>query len=101
MTGSGKQKQPATGLETLSEIALTETEQLKIAINKSTDEGPGDKPGVPDVPEHHSNSEEESWTFSDDDEDDDANKDSDAHDDEDDEANKDSDAHDDDDVDAT
>ncbi|GKE04473.1 hypothetical protein Tco_1396491 [Tanacetum coccineum] len=83
MTGSGKQKQPATGLETLSEIALTETEQLKIAINKSTDEGPGDKPGVPDVPEHHSNSEEESWTFSDDDEDDDANKDSDAHDDDD------------------
>ncbi|GJR54845.1 hypothetical protein Tco_1405366 [Tanacetum coccineum] len=51
-----------------------------------TDEGAGDKPEVPDVPEHHSNSEEESWTFSDgddDDEDDDANKDSDAHDDDD------------------
>ncbi|GKA49722.1 hypothetical protein Tco_0742795 [Tanacetum coccineum] len=31
MTGSGKQKQPATGLETLSEIALSETKQLKIA----------------------------------------------------------------------
>ncbi|GJS99692.1 hypothetical protein Tco_0820862 [Tanacetum coccineum] len=30
MTVSGKQKQPATGLETLSEIALIETEQLKI-----------------------------------------------------------------------
>ncbi|GJY23538.1 hypothetical protein Tco_0397196 [Tanacetum coccineum] len=120
MTGSGKQKQPATGLETLSEIALTETEQLKIAIKRSriqthnsqasgsgdgvdilskvpdeqvhektgTDEGAGDKPEVPDVPEHHSNSEEESWTFSDDDddEDDDANKDSDAHDDDDDDA---------------
>ncbi|GJR09242.1 retrovirus-related pol polyprotein from transposon TNT 1-94 [Tanacetum coccineum] len=120
MTGSGKQKQPATGLETLSEIALTETEQLKIATKRSriqtlnsqasgsgdgvdilskvpdeqvhektgTDEGAGDKPEVPDVPEHHSNSEEESWTFSDgddDDEDDDANKDSDAHDDDDDE----------------
>ncbi|GKB54386.1 hypothetical protein Tco_0905139 [Tanacetum coccineum] len=119
MTGSGKQKQPATGLETLSEIALTETEQLKIATKRSriqtlnsqasgsgdgvdilskvpdeqvhektgTDEGAGDKPEVPDVPEHHSNSEEESWTFSDgddDDEDDDANKDSDAHDDDDD-----------------
>ncbi|GJW78394.1 hypothetical protein Tco_0140076, partial [Tanacetum coccineum] len=28
MTGSGKQKQPAIGLETLSEIALTETKQL-------------------------------------------------------------------------
>ncbi|GJZ10610.1 hypothetical protein Tco_0545369 [Tanacetum coccineum] len=110
MTDSGKQKQPATGLETLSEIALTETEQLKIAIKRSriqthtsqasgsgdgvdilskvpdeqvhektgTDEGAGDKPEVPDVPEHHSNSEEESWTFSDDD--DDANKDLDAHD---------------------
>ncbi|GJV38954.1 hypothetical protein Tco_1417394 [Tanacetum coccineum] len=35
MTGSGKQKQPAIGLETLSEIALTETEQLKIAIKRS------------------------------------------------------------------
>ncbi|GJZ69635.1 hypothetical protein Tco_0633185 [Tanacetum coccineum] len=100
MTGSGKQKQPATGLETLSEIALTETEQLKIATKRSriqtlnsqetgsgdgvdilskvpdeqvhektsTDEGAGDKP---EVPEHHSNSEEESWTFSDGDDDDD------------------------------
>ncbi|GKG45296.1 hypothetical protein Tco_0495374, partial [Tanacetum coccineum] len=35
MTGSGKQKQPVTGLKTLSEIALTETEQLKIAIKRS------------------------------------------------------------------
>ncbi|GJV90868.1 hypothetical protein Tco_1538681 [Tanacetum coccineum] len=105
MTSSGKQKQPTTGLETLSDIALTEIEQLKIAIKRSTDEGAGDKPEVPDVPKHHSNSEEESWTFSDgddeDDEDDDANNDLDAHDDEDDEddddANKDLDAHDDDD----
>ncbi|GJV87344.1 hypothetical protein Tco_1531282 [Tanacetum coccineum] len=64
MTGSGKHKQLATG----------------------TDKGAGDKPEVPDVPQHHSNSKEESWTFSDgddDDEDDDANKDSDAHDDDD------------------
>ncbi|GKD14348.1 hypothetical protein Tco_1198755, partial [Tanacetum coccineum] len=119
MTGSGKQKQPATGLETLSEIALTETEQLKIATKRSriqtlnsqasgsgdgvdilskvpdeqvhektgTYEGAGDKPEVPDVPEQHSNSDEETWTFSDgdddDEEDDDANKDSDAHDDDD------------------
>ncbi|GKE14614.1 hypothetical protein Tco_1422191, partial [Tanacetum coccineum] len=137
MTSSGKQKQPTTGLETLSDIALTETEQLKIAIKRSrihthssqasgsgngvdilskfpdeqvhektgTDEGAGDKPEVPDVPEHHSNSEEESWTFSDgddDDKDDDANKYLDVHDDEDDDdANKDLDAHDDDDDDAT
>ncbi|GJS40764.1 hypothetical protein Tco_0565807 [Tanacetum coccineum] len=35
MTGSGKQKQPATGLETLSEIALSETKQLKIATKRS------------------------------------------------------------------
>ncbi|GKD21136.1 hypothetical protein Tco_1222839 [Tanacetum coccineum] len=116
MNGSGKQKQPATGLETLSEIALTKTKQLKIATKRSQiqtlnsqasgsgdgvdilskvpdeqvhektgiDEGAGDKPEVPDVPEHHSDSEEDSWTFSDgddDDEDDDAKKDSDAHDD--------------------
>ncbi|GJU31417.1 hypothetical protein Tco_1175006 [Tanacetum coccineum] len=119
MTGLGKQKQPATGLETLSEIALTETKQLKIATKREvemfkhttsqemaswrwgfdilskvpdeqvhektgTDEGAGDRLEVPDVPEHHSNSKEESWTFSDDDEDDDANKDSDAHDNDDD-----------------
>ncbi|GJT04630.1 hypothetical protein Tco_0839092 [Tanacetum coccineum] len=117
-TKARKQKQPTTGLETLSNIALTKTEQLKIAIKRSRiqthssqasgsgdgvdilskvpdeqvhektsiNEGAGDKPKVPDVPEHHSNSEEESWTFSDgddDDEDDDANKDSDAHDDDD------------------
>ncbi|GKD31863.1 hypothetical protein Tco_1242641, partial [Tanacetum coccineum] len=120
MTGLGKQKQPAIGLETLSETTLTKTEQLKIAIKRSriqthnsqasgsddgvdilskvpdeqvhentgTDKGAGDKPEVPNVPKHHSNSEEESWTFSDgnddDDEDDDANKDLDAHDDDDD-----------------
>ncbi|GJR88311.1 hypothetical protein Tco_0212322 [Tanacetum coccineum] len=58
-----------------------------------TDEGVCDKPEVPDVPEHHSNSKEESWTFSDDDDD----EDDDAHADEDDAANKESDAHDDDD----
>ncbi|GJS45777.1 hypothetical protein Tco_0595898 [Tanacetum coccineum] len=60
MTGSGKQKQPTTGLETLFEITLSETEQLKIATKRSTDEGVGDKPEVPNVPEHHSNSKEES-----------------------------------------
>ncbi|GKG60032.1 hypothetical protein Tco_0609696, partial [Tanacetum coccineum] len=62
-----------------------------------TYKGAGDKLEVPDVPEHHSNSEEESWTFSDGN-DDDANKDLDAHDDEDDDdANKDLDTLDDDD----
>ncbi|GJQ95909.1 hypothetical protein Tco_0007048 [Tanacetum coccineum] len=89
MTGSGKQKQPATGLETLSEIALTETEQLKIATKRSRIQTLNSQASGSEVlrcTEHHSNSEEESWTFSDDDddEDDDANKDSDAHDDDDD-----------------
>ncbi|GKA30442.1 hypothetical protein Tco_0716747 [Tanacetum coccineum] len=115
-------------LETLSETALTEAEQLKIVIKRSRiqthssqasslgngvdilskvpdeqvhektciDEGAGDKPEVPDVPEHHFNSKEESWTFSNDDDDDD-DEDDDAHADEDDAANKESDAHDDDD----
>ncbi|GKC46128.1 hypothetical protein Tco_1063850 [Tanacetum coccineum] len=112
MTGSEMQIQPATGLATLSEVALTEAEQLKIAIKRSriqthisqasgsgdgvdipskvpdeqaqektgTDEGVSDKPEVPDVLKHHSDSEEESWTFSesdDDKEDDDADKESD------------------------
>ncbi|GKE47855.1 hypothetical protein Tco_1479113, partial [Tanacetum coccineum] len=35
MTGSGKQKQPAIGLETLSEISLSKTKQLKIATKRS------------------------------------------------------------------
>ncbi|GJX01465.1 hypothetical protein Tco_0185378 [Tanacetum coccineum] len=88
MTGSEMQKQPATGVETFSEIALTKAEQLKIATKRSqiqthisqasgSDEGASDKPEVLDVPKHHSDSEEESWTFSD--RDDDANKESKAH----------------------
>ncbi|GJY00598.1 hypothetical protein Tco_0357616 [Tanacetum coccineum] len=32
---SGKKKQPALGLETLSDIALTEAEQMKLGIEKS------------------------------------------------------------------
>ncbi|GJV90748.1 hypothetical protein Tco_1538561 [Tanacetum coccineum] len=50
-----------------------------------TDEGAGDNRVFSRGTRHHSNSEEESWTFSDgDDDDDDANKDSDEHDDDDD-----------------
>ncbi|GJX17996.1 hypothetical protein Tco_0218828 [Tanacetum coccineum] len=84
MTGSGKQKQPATGdgIDILSKVPDDQVHE-----KTGTDEGASDKPEVLDVPEHHSNSEEESWTFSDDDdndEDDDANKDSDTHDDDDD-----------------
>ncbi|GKB35305.1 hypothetical protein Tco_0880247 [Tanacetum coccineum] len=66
---------------------LSKVPDEQVHEKTGTDEGAGDKPEVPDVPEHHSNSEEESWTFSDgddDDEDDDANKDLDAHDDDDD-----------------
>ncbi|GKC27701.1 hypothetical protein Tco_1034995, partial [Tanacetum coccineum] len=67
---------------------LSKVPDEQVHEKTGTDEGAGDKPEVPDVPEHHSNSEEESWTFSDgdDDEDDDANKDLDAHDDDDDDA---------------
>ncbi|GKD90218.1 hypothetical protein Tco_1365725, partial [Tanacetum coccineum] len=35
VTRSGKMKQPAKGLETLSEIALSEAEQMKLAIERS------------------------------------------------------------------
>ncbi|GKA73487.1 hypothetical protein Tco_0779789 [Tanacetum coccineum] len=94
-----KKKQSATkskGLTVLSEVALTEAQQMKIAIERSkiqthsshasglgdgvdiqskvpdeqqqnisgTNEGAGDKPEVPDVPEYRSESEEESWTYS-------------------------------------
>ncbi|GKE18990.1 hypothetical protein Tco_1426567 [Tanacetum coccineum] len=80
MTGSGKQKQLATGdgVDILSKVPDEQVHE-----KTGTDEGAGDKLEVPDVPEHHSNSEEESWTFSDSD-DDDANKDSYEHDDDDD-----------------
>ncbi|GKF64233.1 hypothetical protein Tco_0187681, partial [Tanacetum coccineum] len=100
MTGLGKQKQPATGLKTLSETALTETEQLKIAIKRSriqTHSSQASSSGngvdiLSKVPDEQ--------TFSNDDDDDD-DDDDDEDDDEDDDANKDSDAHDDDDDDAT
>ncbi|GKG30874.1 hypothetical protein Tco_0423362, partial [Tanacetum coccineum] len=42
----------------------------KVHEKTGTDEGASEKPEVLDVPEHHSNSEEESWTFSDGDDDD-------------------------------
>ncbi|GKB65454.1 hypothetical protein Tco_0921640 [Tanacetum coccineum] len=72
-------KQTGDGVNILSKVP---DEQ----VHKKTgiDEGAGDKPEVPDVPKHHSNSKEESWTFSDDDDD--------AHADEDDAANKESEA---------
>ncbi|GJY53600.1 hypothetical protein Tco_0445264 [Tanacetum coccineum] len=85
------------GLTMLSEVALTEAEQLKLVIEMSktqthsshascsgVDEGTGAIPGVPDVPTYNSNDEQISWKYSneedndevslnDDDDDDDAN----------------------------
>ncbi|GKB50626.1 hypothetical protein Tco_0901379 [Tanacetum coccineum] len=62
-TKSGKRCNLLRGLETLSEIALSKAEQMKIAIERSktqlhsyhasgsgADEGTGVSPGVPDVP---------------------------------------------------
>ncbi|GKA19708.1 hypothetical protein Tco_0699623 [Tanacetum coccineum] len=83
VTKSGKKKQPAQGLETLSEIALSEAEQMKIALERSktqqhsshasgsgADEGTGVKPGVPDVPTYGSDDEQISWKSSEEEDDD-------------------------------
>nr|GEX16737.1 hypothetical protein [Tanacetum cinerariifolium] len=85
---SAKGKQPAKsstakGLTVLSEVVLTETEQMKLATKRSltqthisqasrsgVDEGTGLIPGVPDVPTYESD-EEISWKLSDEDDDDD------------------------------
>ncbi|GJZ63853.1 hypothetical protein Tco_0620274 [Tanacetum coccineum] len=71
-----KKKQPtkmskAKGLTVLSEVALTEAEQMKLATKRSliqthsshasgsgADEGTGSKPGVPDVPTYGSDDEQ-------------------------------------------
>ncbi|GKA75934.1 hypothetical protein Tco_0782312 [Tanacetum coccineum] len=81
---SRKKKQPARGLETLSEIALSEAEQMKIAIERSktrlhsshvsglgADEGTVVSPGVPDVSTDGSEDEQISWKSSDEDDDED------------------------------
>ncbi|GJV17274.1 hypothetical protein Tco_1362597 [Tanacetum coccineum] len=83
-----KKKQPietskAKGLIVLSEVALTEVEQLKLVIDRSktqthsshasgsgADEGTGVIPGVPDVPTYNSNDEKISWKSSDEEDDD-------------------------------
>nr|GEX40863.1 hypothetical protein [Tanacetum cinerariifolium] len=84
VTRSGKKKQIAEGLETLSEIALYEAEQMKLAIERSktqlhgsqpsgfgTHEGTGVTPWVLDVPTYESDDEQISWKSSDDEEGDD------------------------------
>ncbi|GJZ35547.1 hypothetical protein Tco_0581364, partial [Tanacetum coccineum] len=83
---SGKKKQPALGLETLSEIALTESEQLKLATKRSliqthsshasgsgVHKGDGVTPGVPDVPNYESDDEQISWKSSEEEDDDEVN----------------------------
>ncbi|GKD00510.1 hypothetical protein Tco_1170784 [Tanacetum coccineum] len=80
---SGKKKIPAQGLETLSEIALSEDEQMKIAIERSktqlynshvsgsgTYEGTGVIPEVPDVLTYGYEDEQIYWKSSDDKDDD-------------------------------
>ncbi|GJX43103.1 hypothetical protein Tco_0259779 [Tanacetum coccineum] len=87
VTKSGKKKQPTKGLDTLSEVALTEAEHMKIALERSktqqhsshasgsgADERIGVTLGVPDVPFYDSKAEQISWKSSDEeDEDDEAN----------------------------
>nr|GEU35361.1 hypothetical protein [Tanacetum cinerariifolium] len=101
LSTSAKGKQPAKAskpksLTVLSEVAMTEAEQLKLAIKRSmqqthisqasnsgADEGTGIIPGVPDVPTEESD-EEISWKSSDKDDDDDVDEGSDDQDNDDD-----------------
>ncbi|GJV75882.1 hypothetical protein Tco_1507466 [Tanacetum coccineum] len=56
MTGSGKQKQPATASGSSDGVdILSKVPDEQVHKKTSTDEGADDKPEVPDVPEHHSN----------------------------------------------
>ncbi|GJV50246.1 hypothetical protein Tco_1440458 [Tanacetum coccineum] len=80
---SGKKKLPTQGLETLSEITLSEAEQMKIVTKRSktqfqrfhasgsgANEGTGVSQGVPDVPTYGSEDEQICWMSSDKDNDD-------------------------------
>ncbi|GJX34224.1 hypothetical protein Tco_0245781 [Tanacetum coccineum] len=77
----------AKGLTVLSDIALTEVEQMELATKRSliqthsshasgsgTDEGTGDIPGVPDVPTYASDDEQISWKSSKEEDDDEVGK---------------------------
>nr|GEW77239.1 hypothetical protein [Tanacetum cinerariifolium] len=85
---SRKKKLPDKGLENLSEVALSEAEQMKIAIKRSKTQfhssqasssgarkGTGVIPGVPDVPTFRSDDEQISWKSSNDEDDDDQDDD--------------------------
>ncbi|GJX21688.1 hypothetical protein Tco_0226133, partial [Tanacetum coccineum] len=78
----------AKGLIVLSEVALTEAEQIKLATKRSliethsshtsgsgADEGTGSKPGVPDAPTYGSDDEKISWKSNNDDQEDDEDQD--------------------------
>ncbi|GJY42867.1 hypothetical protein Tco_0431080 [Tanacetum coccineum] len=106
---TAKKKQPAKtskakGLTVLSEVALTEAEQIKLATKRSliqthsshargsgADEGTGSIPGVPDVPTYESDDEQISWKSSEEDDDDEVNVSEDDDDDNDDDVDKDED----------
>ncbi|GKC95910.1 hypothetical protein Tco_1161352, partial [Tanacetum coccineum] len=103
---------PALGLETLSEVALTKAEQLKLATKRSliqthsshangsgAHEGTGVTPGVLDVPKYGYDNEQLSWKPSDEEDDDDKanvgkDEDDDDHDDDDERAESDNDGED-------
>ncbi|GKD57616.1 hypothetical protein Tco_1291003, partial [Tanacetum coccineum] len=80
---SGKKKLPTQGLETLSEIAMSEADQMKLITKRSkkqfyishasgsgANEGTGVSPGVPDIPTYGSEDEQISWKSTDEDDDD-------------------------------
>ncbi|GKD76079.1 hypothetical protein Tco_1334361 [Tanacetum coccineum] len=91
VTKPAKKKQPATtskakGLNVLSEVALSEAEQMNLVTKRSktqfhsshasgsgADEGTGVTPGVPDVPTYDSKDEQISWKSSDEDDNDEVN----------------------------
>ncbi|GJU49751.1 hypothetical protein Tco_1219306 [Tanacetum coccineum] len=90
---SGKKKLHAQGLETLSEIALSEDDQMKLITKRSktqfhsshasgsgVNEGTGVSLGVPDVPTYGSEDEQISWKSSDKDDDDETESDNDGDD---------------------
>ncbi|GJZ28048.1 integrase, catalytic region, zinc finger, CCHC-type containing protein [Tanacetum coccineum] len=83
VTKPSMKKQPTQGLETLSKVALTEEEQMRIVTKRSlteyhsshasgsgVDEGTGVTPRVPDVPKYGSDNEQISWKSSSDEDDD-------------------------------
>ncbi|GJR13769.1 hypothetical protein Tco_0796421 [Tanacetum coccineum] len=108
-----KKKQPtktskAKGLTVLSEVALTEAEQIKLATKRSlietygshasglgADEGTNSIPGVPDVPTYESDDEQISWKSSDEENDDEVALNDDDYDNDDDDDNDDNDDNDD------